>query len=376
MTRTRRPSRRAAWAVPAAVTALAVGVPLAVTASADAAEHPVLPTLTAAQLLADVATSRQSALSGTVQETARLGLPTLPGGRESGAFGWQSLVTGTHRARLWVDGPQRQRIAVLGQLAEADLVHNGREVWTWASDTRQVTHVVLSQAAEHGTAEQQAEHGTAEQQAAGTLSPLQAAQQAVAAITPSTRVSVQRTEVVAGRPAYTLVLEPRTTGSTVRKVAIAIDSASHVPLRVQVYGAADQPALEAAFTSIDLSRPAAGVFRFTPPAGARVTTRQLDGTQDGTHRQAAPSRLAPAAGAPADRPLAGRPQVVGSGWTSVLVTKAPTGAAAEQALSRFTTPAAGGGRLLRTALVNALLTSDGRLLVGAVTPAVLEQAAG
>jgi hypothetical protein len=35
----------------------------------------------------------------------------------------------------------------------------------------------------------------------------------------------------------------------------------------------------------------------------------------------------------------------------------------------------GSGQLLRTALVSVLLLDDGRLLVGAVTPATLEQAA-
>jgi hypothetical protein len=89
------------------------------------------------------------------------------------------------------------------------------------------------------------------------------------------------------------------------------------------------------------------------------------------------------------------PKVVGDGWTSVLsmpgaaLTSAPPKATAEHhhdatpslmaTLSKAMTPVSGSwgsGQMLRTKLVTVLLTSDGRLFVGAVTPATLEQAAG
>jgi hypothetical protein len=85
---------------------------------------------------------------------------------------------------------------------------------------------------------------------------------------------------------------------------------------------------------------------------------------------------------------------VGHGWTAVLSlpgvdltsTPKPTSDRHDEAapslvstLSRAMTPVSGSwgsGQMLRTKLVTVLLTSDGRLLVGAVTPATLEQAAG
>jgi hypothetical protein len=89
------------------------------------------------------------------------------------------------------------------------------------------------------------------------------------------------------------------------------------------------------------------------------------------------------------------PTVVGHGWTAVLslpgadLTSAAPKAAQEHhgdatpslmaTLSKAMTPVSGSwgsGQMLRTKLVTVLLTSDGRLLVGAVTPATLEQAAG
>ena len=64
-----------AWAVPAAVVvvvAVAVAIPMVASAA------PTLPQRSAAQLLVDVSKSAGTPLSGTVVETARLGLPDLP----------------------------------------------------------------------------------------------------------------------------------------------------------------------------------------------------------------------------------------------------------------------------------------------------------
>src|SRR5690349_3184680 len=64
------------WAVPVgAVVAIAAGVALT-SANADAAAK--LPPKTAAQLLVDLAKAPERQLSGTVVETAKLGLPELP----------------------------------------------------------------------------------------------------------------------------------------------------------------------------------------------------------------------------------------------------------------------------------------------------------
>jgi hypothetical protein len=74
---------------------------------------------------------------------------------------------------------------------------------------------------------------------------------------------------------------------------------------------------------------------------------------------------------------------VGSGWTSVAVLEdVDLGALSQNttaaALLRATTAvrgAYGSGRLLRTPLLSALFLDDGRAVVGAVDPAVLEEAA-
>ena len=359
MTSSRTLRRRAAWSVPV-LTAAAVGGAALLPSAASASAHPKLPVRTAAQLLTAVQHSSVEHLSGTVVETARLGLPTLPGADNAASLNWQTLVTGTHTARVWLDGQDRQRLALLGQLSESDVVHQGRDLWTYASGSQKVEHTDLGPA-----------HASAPEVTRAT--PQAAAEQALKAIDPSTAVTVDRTARVAGRAAYTLVLTPRDSRSTVRKVLIAIDAQHNLPLRVQVFGAAKAPAFETGFTDVSFARPAASVFRFSPPKDAKVSTHPLDlakaATRPGSNRTRPTARM--------------QPTVLGSGWTSVVELPAGnTGAAAIGAggstgalLSRLTTTLPSGDRLVTSALLNVLLAKDGRILVGAVSPAVLQQAA-
>jgi len=366
-------SRRSRWAVPVAV-AVAVGLAVSVD-PLGAGASPALPHRTPAQVLAAVAGSGVTPLSGTVQETARLGLPAVPGGHGSTAS-LQSLVAGTHTARVWSDGPRRARFALLGDVAESDVVRNGRDVWVWSSRQGSAQHVRLpagGHAARDGSA------------APVPATPQQAARQVLDAVDPTTAVSVDGTARVAGRPAYQLVLRPRDTRSLVGRVQIAVDGKTSVPLSVQVYAkGGDKPAFETGFTSVDFSRPDASTFRFSPPPGATVTQGGPKSMHGGTSSMATP----PSGHAHGQQ----APTVVGSGWTAVAVLRGvhPGAVASEsqgangggngmlQTLldkSRRVTGSFGSGRVVRTALVSALLTDDGRVLVGAVPPSVLEHVA-
>jgi hypothetical protein len=227
------------------------------------------------------------------------------------------------------------------------------------------------------------------------LTPQQAASQALKAVGPSTRVSVERNVTVAGQPAYQLVLSPRASGSLVGRIAIAVDATKNVPLRVQVFAkGAASPAFQVGYTSISFVKPAAANFSFTTPAGAKV--KVVSPPADTTGPTSAKDKKASCV-----------PQMIGSDWLSVAVLPAsalagvmgsrppvsgptaqsaassPAGgsgedAAVAHALLSSATPvhgAWGSGRLLHTSLVSVLMTSDGHVLVGAVTPAVLESAA-
>jgi hypothetical protein len=199
------------------------------------------------------------------------------------------------------------------------------------------------------------------------MTPVDVAHQALGALQPSTRVSVQTGHAVADRSTYDLVLTPRTSATKVGSVHISVDGATKVPLGVQIYPrGSTSPSVDVAFTSIAFGHQSHRNFEFTPPPGAKV--RQGD-TESSSPRAST---------------LRTEPTVTthGSGWATV-VTVRP----GKQATSSLLNPALraalttvsgswGSGHLLESDLVSALVTDDGRVVVGAVEPAQLYAAAG
>jgi outer membrane lipoprotein-sorting protein len=365
------------WLVPVA----GAGVVALVTSgvlSADA--NPNLTNRSAAQLLAAISHPKQVGFSGTVVEKASFGLPDLsglgalglPGGTAasggtdlSGAGDGTSplsLLSGSHTIRVWYGSPTQQRIALLDTLGELDLFRNGDSLWQWNSDTRTAVHRSLPTGI--GLFRTPSEMPA--------LSPDQAAQQIMAMVQPSTTVTTDRTAVVAGRSAYTLVLTPKQAGSRIHQVRISVDGATLVPLGVQVYVRDNpRPVLDVSFTRFDATAPSEDNFDWTPPPGATV------------QRVPAQTSLLPGVALPAGRPVL---STVGSGWTSVLKV---TGLPSQAALAKQSPQAAGllgllpaahgswgSGRLLQTSVLSVLVTADGRAFLGAVDPSVLYAAAG
>ena len=354
-------SRRARWAVPAVAAIALVGLgPLVQSVTASA--HGSLPPRTAAQLLVDISHAKVKALSGTVVETTDLGLPSLPtiGGHGGNAASFSSLVSGSHTMRLWYAGPDEQRLALLGQLGESDLVRHGTDLWAWSSHDNTATHWTVPAASQK----------PAESSPAGAaVTPQRAADAALKAIDPSTQVTTDPTATVAGRPAYVVSLVPRDSRSLVGSVQIAIDGATHIPTRVQVFAkGASSPAFQVGFTSFSTATPDASVFGFTPPPGATVKAGSVP-TRLGSGHQTRTGRAPGAA-----------PDVVGKGWSSVLVTTLPAdqhGSGQSPQLQGIVdklptvSGSWGSGHLLSSALLSAVISNDGRVAVGAVAPRLL-----
>jgi len=358
------------WALPLGVAAVVLGMGVAVTALRASAD-PTLPPRSAAQLLVDVQTARLEGLSGTVVQRADLGLPAIPlGGGGTGSAELSSLISGSHTLRVWYSGPDKVRVALLGRLGESDIVANGRDLWIWSSSEQTATHRTLPEGLDALHPDKML-----------PVTPQEAADQVLALLDPTTVVTTDGTDRVAGRPVYELVLAPRDGASLVSQVRLAVDAEKRVPLRFQVLAkGTPAPAFEIGFTQVTFQRPGDEHFTFTPPPNTRVQE------EDSRPEKTAPDRTIPREklvppdkreelrkhleqGTPA---TADRSRTLGEGWTTVLVTRVdgnlPEGA---NALLNGLTPVSGGwgsGRLLRTRLVTALLTDDGRLLVGAVTP--------
>jgi len=376
---------RARWTLPVAAAGV-IGLTV-VTVNQAASADSGLPSRTAAQLLADVRSAHISGLSGTVVQTSDLGLPDLAGLGGSGRPGsasssLTSLVSGTHTWRVWLDGPTRQRLALIGSNGESDVIHNGKDVWLWSSSDKTAVHHELSAA----QLKSKTEGKRLPTQAPRT--PDEAASAALALMGKDTAVTTSGTASVAGRSAYELVLTPKDKATLVRSVRIAIDSKEHVPLRVQVYSTKlTNPAFEVGFTAVDFAQPDARQFQFTPPAGTKVTeSGQLTPPKYGPGTNPAPGK--PSADLPSQ--TQGEPKVVGSGWDTVIVApfSLPTaqgkssGAGADsmaqlsgilKALPKVS-GTWGSGHVLQGTLFSIILTDDGRAAVGAVAPDRLYEA--
>jgi outer membrane lipoprotein-sorting protein len=346
---------------PLAVVAVVAGGVAFATASRSDSATPTLPPRTAEQLLAEVAQAKVPGLSGTVVSTARLGLPSLPRLGDRGGASPGGLLSGSHTVRVWLKGEDRSRLAVTGQLAESDAIHNGRDVWLYSSEQNTVVHYRL------------AGRSSPPPPPSGAITPQQLASRLLAAISPTTTVTVERNLRVAGRDAYQLRLQPKAPESLIDSAVLAVDGQTKVPLRVQVLAKGKQdPAFEVGFTQVQFRAPSDDVFQFTPPPGAKVTQKQLpSGEHHGNGQPPSPSQ---------------GPRVLGSSWTSVLVVGdvrlGSGGSGSDTQVLRELLGAAtpvqgafGHGRVLRTTLLTVLLTDDGRLYAGAVTPQALEAAA-
>ena len=300
---------RARWALPAAAVVLIAAGSLVATRTASADSG--LPPRTAAQLLVDVqqrppaqpvrhrrpdreprpARSRRSRRPGqrwpgrarAERRTSPRSSPARTPGGSGSADPTQprvALVGGLGRVRRH---PQRQRRLGVVQRRQV----RGRTTRSTAKDAAEGRHPPLSPTDLPKT-------------------PDEAAQQALAAIDPTTQVTTAGTAVVAGRQAYELVLNPRTKDTRVAQVRIAVDAEKHVPLRVQVYSTKlANPAFEVGFTAVDFATPDARQFAFTPPPGTKVTESGDTARRHG--------RLETRAREPAE------PKVVGTGWSAVVV---------------------------------------------------------
>jgi len=385
-----RAGRRKAtrYVVPVAVLGVAAATIGLVPALADSGD-PDLPKITAQQLIEKIAKSDVEQMSGTVKITTDLGLPNL-GGLESSltqgatASGDGSsadpstklteLASGTHTLRVAADGPDKQKLSLLESAAEYSLIHDGKDVWGYDSGTNEVYHATADDSA-----------SAKEKQEEAPATPEQLAKDALKAVDSTTSVKVQGTAQVAGRDAYRLVIKPKESGSTVGQITVAVDAKTGLPLKFTLTPASGGAAvIDAGFTQISYAKPAASTFDFTPPKGAKVTE---DGQVDGSKKSDGKSedRSGDKSGEVLGQGVDGL-NVIGDGWDSIATFDTggqgvPSGSEAgafggfldslgDKASGKF-----GSGTVFKTRLINALITDDGKVYVGAVTKDTLVKAA-
>jgi outer membrane lipoprotein-sorting protein len=362
----RHPALR--WLVPLGVAGV-IGLTATGVVGSSASSRSSLPDTTPAALIAAVRDSAVAGFSGTVVSHFSLGLPELPAlsGTDSEATSLLALLAGSHTMQVWYGGPDKQRIALLGSTEETDIFRKGTELWQWSSADHVAVHTVLPPVLQRPGRAAPAVPPVAR------LTPMQIAESAVAALDPSTHVVVEAGHEVADRSAYDLILTPRAAATKVGSVRVSVDGQTKLPLAVEIFArGADTPAVDVAFTNIVFGRQADRNFRFSPPPGATVRN-----SADG--RPAPPAERIEAQDVPS---ATVRPTVSGSGWTSVLTVRPSTSPVQSLHSSPLMNATKrvdgswGSGYLLDSELMSALITDDGRVLVGAVTPSELFVAAG
>lgn len=397
-------SARRRWAVPAVVAGVvvaAVATPPLVAAAGDAD----LPEVTPEELVTSVLEADDVALQGTVVHTARLGLPELPITEIDGADPL-ALLGGSSTVRVWSDGDDRSRLALLGRTSEFSVVRDGAEAWTYSSSDDEVVHYTLDEAG-------QARYAAPDvPEVPGDLpSPQDGADLLLGELREHSNVSVDAPTTVAGRAAYQLVVTPQDEGTLVDRAVLAVDAETRLPLRYQVWSttAPDAPAIEVGFTDVTFRAPDPDVLDFSAPAGASVRevvvpTGHEKAAEQGHERRAGDDV--------AEVPDGVGGAVHGEGWSRVvevsgvdvaaLVAEDPSAAVDPEAFGRlgsdraqelademgFEERAEGfdldtaalyeqlttevpEGRLLSSTLLSVLVTDDGRVLAGAVPPETL-----
>lgn len=381
----------ARYVVPVAVVGVAAATIGLVPALADSGD-PDLPKISAQQLIEKIAASDVQQLSGTVKISTDLGLPdfgglenslTGGGGSRSGSGDGDGssadptaklteLASGTHTLRVAADGEDKQKISLLENAAEYSLIHNGKDVWGYDSASNEVFHA---------TGPDEAASDKKHDEVPAT--PKDLTEDALKAVDDTTSVTVDGTAQVAGRDAYRLVIKPKESGSTVGQITVAVDAKTGLPLKFTLTPSSGGAAvIDAGFTQISYAKPAASTFDFTPPKGAKVT--EEDATE-------APERHSGGSDGASGEEDLGKGldglNVIGEGWNSIAVFDTggegiPSGAEAggefggfldslgDKASGKF-----GEGTVFKTRLINALITDDGKVYVGAVTKDALVKAA-
>ncbi|MGW1779020.1 LolA family protein [Streptomyces sp. NPDC002143] len=396
------------YVVPVTVIGVAAATIGLVPALADSGD-PDLPKITAQQLLDKIAASDVQQLSGTVKISTDLGLPDL-GGLESGLLSGVAqqggdgssadpsaklteLASGTHTLRVAADGPDRQKLSLLENAAEYSLIHNGKDVWGYDSASNEVYHANVDESSD-------------EAETPVPATPKDLTEDALKAVDGTTSVTVDGTVHVAGRDAYKLLVKPKQSGSTVGAISVAVDAKTGLPLKFTLTPASGGAAVvDAGFTQVSFAKPAASTFDFTVPKGAKVT--EADAADEaGTWDEGGPwgegGAAKPAPGhsgksddlgedlgkdLEADLGDTDGPTVIGEGWTSIATFDTggegvPSGSEVGGDLGGFldsfgdkVSGKFGSGTVFSTRLINALMTDDGKVYVGAVTKDALVKAA-
>jgi hypothetical protein len=342
----------------------------------EARAEPTLPERTAAEVAEMAARPHPQPRSGFLELRTSLGLGDF--GTATGESGGSlvGLASGTNDARLWQDG-DRRRIALLQELGETDWYRQGDVTQVWHSRRSRVTTVSTPTQPSSATGLITALAG------GGTIeSPDGMAMRFLALRDQNTRLVLRAPTYVADRPVYQLGLIPATPTSLITEVAIAVDSATGLPLRVQVQTRSGTTAIDSKFTSISFKRPSPTHFDFRPPPEAKVTNgdtvpREPDYSGDWERERDRERALEDVQSVTGVNETLLRLATTGEGWNEVVALTGIDWWRLDDLsqTARTVTGPYGTAELLETPVFSVLILPGGRIVAGAVTAEGLEPAA-
>ncbi len=243
---------------------------VAVVAVAGAGQSDPLPSVTAPELLATMAQADgPDAVSGDVawrndlfgDLSAASGMDHAPA---------QSPLTSSGSGRIWMSDAGA-RVESQGGGGDQVVVVNRAQRTAWVYDAAQdtVKKVTVTGEAPADTTSP-APHTSMLTPDAIALYLQQVARFAT--------VEVAGQTLVAGRQAYQLRMTPAADDTALGYVEAAVDGETMLPLQLDVYAkGGTEPVLRYGFTSVSYDAIDPETFSFTPPEGAQVTARTIDG---------------------------------------------------------------------------------------------------
>jgi outer membrane lipoprotein-sorting protein len=229
--------------------AVAGGTAIAVAAAGNG---PVPPRESLAQALHQAASAPQvTGITARIQFTNNLI-------SSSDIQGTDPILNGA-TGRLWMSNDGRLRLELQGDNGDAQVVVNNGSFSIYDPMTNTVYK---------GTLPQHSGTQTSKTEAIPTVAQIQTDINRLAQhwdlVGPTPRN-------VAGQPAYKIKISPRHSGGLLGQVQLAWDAARGIPLGIALYSTqSSSPVLELKATSISYGPVSAGVFKLSPPAGAKV----------------------------------------------------------------------------------------------------------
>ncbi len=207
--------------------------------------------LSSRTLLQRIQASRDVSFSGYVESAGNVALPV-----NDALSGVSSLLSDTHRVRVWWQDPRTWRTATMRPTGETDLVHTRDRTVRWVYESKRATTypdvpVRLPTAAD--------------------LLPNQLARRILAGARPAelSRIPARR---VAGRDTLGLRLTPAGQQAAIGRVDVYADRSTGLPLQVEVFASGRRPpVLTSRFLDLTVGRPSAKALRFSAPDDARVS---------------------------------------------------------------------------------------------------------